>query len=70
MENLPPSILEQRAADERRRLESSVAELKSRVRENFDAKRVARQHLPAAAAVAALLSFGLGYAVTGIFTRH
>jgi hypothetical protein len=70
MENLPPSILEQRAADERRRLESSVAELKSRVRETLDAKRIARQHLPAAAAVAGLLSLGLGYAVTGILTRH
>jgi hypothetical protein len=51
-------------------LESSIAELKSRVREKLDAKRIARRHLPAAAAVAGLLSLGLGYAVTGIFTRH
>lgn len=68
--DLPPSTLEQRAADERRRLETSVAELKSAVREKLDVKRVARQHLPAAAAIAGLVSLGLGYSLTGIFTRH
>jgi hypothetical protein len=70
MSTLPPSALEARAAEERRRIESSVAELKSRVSEKLDAKRVARQYLPAAAAVAGLLSLGLGYGITGIFTRR
>lgn len=69
MSTAPTYTLEVRAADERRRLQSSVAELKSRVREKLDVRRTARQHLPALSAVAGLLGLALGYSFTGIFTR-
>ncbi|MBV8478588.1 MAG: hypothetical protein JOZ36_18160 [Acidobacteria bacterium] len=67
---MPPESLEIRAADERRRLHSSVEELRSQVRERLDAKRIARQYVPAASAIAALVGLGLGYSVAGIFTKR
>ncbi len=69
MSTAPTYTLEVRAADERRRLQSSVAELKSRVREKLDVRRTARQHLPTLSAAAGLLGLALGYSFTGIFTR-
>lgn len=69
LSRIPPQTLEVRAADERRRLQSSVDELRSRVKERLDLKRMARQYLPVASAVAALLGLGVGYSVAGIFTR-
>jgi hypothetical protein len=62
--------LELRAADERRRLQSSVIDLKSRVRENLDLTKTARRHVWWAGASLAVLGLLSGYAVTGLFTRH
>ena len=70
MSTLPSEILEVRAADERRRLLSSVVELKSKVREKLDVKRTARRYMPYASGAAALLGLMMGYGVAGIFTRH
>ncbi|MBV9483882.1 MAG: hypothetical protein JO249_24505 [Acidobacteria bacterium] len=70
LSRMPPESLEIRAADERRRLHSSVEELRSQVRERLDAKRIARQYVPAASAIAALVGLGLGYSVAGIFTKR
>jgi hypothetical protein len=53
MNTLPSYTLEVRAVDERRRLQSSIAELRSRVREKLDIKREIRQSV-----------FGLSGAVT------
>jgi hypothetical protein len=50
-------------------LHSSVSELRWQVRERFDAKRIARQYVPAASAVAALVGLAVGYGFAGIFTR-
>jgi hypothetical protein len=69
LSRLPAETLEVRAADERRRLHSAVEELRSKVRERLDIKRTARQYVPAASAVAALLGLGMGYGFAGIFTR-
>ncbi|HET7205955.1 MAG TPA: hypothetical protein VFI95_05170 [Terriglobales bacterium] len=66
---VPSYTLEVRAADERRRLGSSVAELRSVMREKLDVKRTARQYLPLASAVVALVGLGAGYSFAGIFTR-
>lgn len=66
----PEEVLEIRAADQRRRLHSSVVELKSRVREKMDVKRTVRAHLRAASGLAALAGFVLGYGVAGLFTRR
>ena len=70
MNTLPTSDLELRAADERRRLRSSVTELKERVREKMDIKKNARDHVGASSAIAAFVSMVFGYALTGMFTTH
>ncbi len=68
--NEPTYTLEVRAADQRRRLHSSVVELRSRVQERLDPKQVAREYLVPASGIAALLGMVLGYGLTGMFTRH
>ena len=69
---LPTEILEQRAADERRRLHDSVAELRATMKDRLDVRRNAedytRRHLGPAAAVAAILGLAFGWTVGGIFT--
>lgn len=69
---LPTEILEQRAADERRRLHDSVAELRVTMKDRLDIRRNAedytRRHLPQAAAAAAVVGLAFGWAVGGIFT--
>jgi hypothetical protein len=70
MNTLPTYDLELRAADERRRLHSSVSELKDRVRERMDVERNVREHVVASSAAAAVVSMILGYAVAGIFTKY
>lgn len=60
--------LEARAAEQRRQLHQSVAELRSTLREKLDVKKNARAHLAPAAGVAALAGLVLGYALTGVFT--
>ena len=70
LSRLPPETLEVRAADERRRLQSSVEELRWAVRERLNVKKIARQYLPVASAVVALVGLGAGYGFAGIFTRR
>jgi hypothetical protein len=72
MSGLPTEILEQRAADERRRLHDSVAELRVTVKDRLDihrnAEEYSRRHLPQAAAAAAIVGLMFGWAIGGIFT--
>jgi hypothetical protein len=70
MAELPSYDLELKAADERRRLHGTLAELRSRVHEELDVKKRVRQNLGAVCAVAALLSLGIGYSITGMFVRR
>jgi hypothetical protein len=70
MSTLPIYELELRASDQRKRLQASVTELKSRVRESLDVKRTASQHLWLVGGIVAALALASGYAVTGLFTRH
>jgi hypothetical protein len=70
MGELPSYDLELKAADERRRLHGTLAELRSRVHEELDLKKHVREHLGAACAVAAIVGLGLGYSVTGLFVRN
>ena len=66
---LPADVLEERAAEQRRRLHESVAELRSSVRQRLDVKRnVSRNFWPAAAMVAAATLL-FGYLAAGFFTR-
>jgi ElaB/YqjD/DUF883 family membrane-anchored ribosome-binding protein len=72
--SLPPEILEQRAAEQRRRLHESVVELKStvreEVREHLDVNRYAREYFWQAAGSAAVLGLVMGYSFAGMFTRR
>lgn len=68
MTALPSSDLEVRAADERRRLHSSIVEFKSRAREKLDVKRAARRHVLLGSGMAALVGMILGYGFAGILT--
>ena len=70
MTELPSYDLELKAAEERRRLHGTLAELRSRVQEELDVKRRVREHLGAACGIAALLSLGLGYSAAGLFVRN
>lgn len=79
--HFPAEVLEQRAAEQRRRLHNSVSELRSsltglkssveeNVRERLNVNRVARQHLWPLAAGASLAALLLGHAVAGMFTTR
>jgi len=70
MTGLPSYDLELRAAEERRRLHNAVAELRSRVRQELDAKKHIRENLGIVCGVAAAVGLALGYSVTGLFVRH
>ncbi len=74
MNDLPTDILEQRAADQRRRLHNSVAELKTTMREKLDWRRTAhqysRRYFPQAAAAAAVVGLTSGWVFGGIFDRR
>ena len=71
--NMPTEVLEQRAAEQRRRLHNSVSELRSSVtevvREKLDVKRYLRDYLTPATAAAAIVGLVLGHATASIFTR-
>jgi hypothetical protein len=62
-------VLEARAAEQRRQLHNSVAELRSTLRERLDVKKAAREHLAPAAGAAAVVGLVLGYSLTAIFTE-
>ncbi len=67
MNGLPAHDLEQKAAEERRRLHTSVEELRFHLKDTLDVKKNMREHLGLACGVTALLGVTLGYAFTGIF---
>jgi hypothetical protein len=67
--NIPVDILEKRAAEQRRQIHNSVAELRQTVREKLDVKRNLHEYLWPAVGAAALLGWMLGYSITGIFTK-
>jgi hypothetical protein len=70
MSTLPSADLELRAADERKRLHSSVTELKSRVRETLDVKRNVREHVAVASGIVGVVCLIAGYGLAGMFTRY
>jgi len=71
--SIPVEILEKRAAQQRRQIHNSVAELrqtvKETVREKFDVKRNLYEYLWPAMGAAAVLGWMLGYSITGVFTK-
>jgi hypothetical protein len=67
---LPAEILEERAAEQRRRLHNSVAELRSNVRERLDHRKLAREHVWRASGAVAFIGLVLGWGFAGMFTRR
>ena len=63
-QNLPPDILEVRAAEQRRRLHETVLDLRLQMEEKLDVRRQAAEYVWPASGVAALagLVFGWGFA--------
>ncbi|HSB75405.1 MAG TPA: hypothetical protein VLC12_07125 [Terriglobales bacterium] len=67
--NVPTDLLELRAAEQRRRLHNSVAELRMQMREKLDVRRNVRRYFWPASAVVGLCGLVLGYGFGGILTR-
>ncbi len=67
--NIPTDLLELRAAEQRRRLHNSVAELRLQMRQKLDVRRNAQRYFWPASAVVGLLGLMLGYGFGGILTR-
>ncbi len=63
----PAEILEVRAAEQRRELHGSVAELRDAIRQQLDVKAHAREYLVPAATIMAAVGLGIGYGVTSFF---
>jgi hypothetical protein len=67
--DLPTQVLEQRAAEQRRRLHNSVTELREQVRgtvrEKLDVRKRAREYVWPAAGTAFLFSLLIGYGTAG-----
>ena len=67
MNGLPARDLEIKAAENRKHLHQSVEELRLHLSETLDVTKNTRKHLGLACSMAALVSFSLGYAFSGIF---
>ena len=67
MNGLPARDLEIKAEEDRKHLHQSVEDLRLRLKDTLDVKKNAKKHLGFACAMAALVSFTLGYGFTGIF---
>ena len=70
----PAEVLEQRAAEQRQRIDNSVNELKSSlretVREHLDVENYARSHIWQVVAVTSIMALVSGYGVAGMFSRR
>ena len=66
---IPTDLLELRAAEQRRRLHNSVAELRVQMRQKLDIRRNARRYFWPASAVVGVCGLMLGYGFGGILTR-
>jgi hypothetical protein len=60
--------LEEQATLQRQRLQQSVSELRSTVRERLDVQKAARTYVWPASAVAGVLALIVGYGIAGAFT--
>ena len=68
--SVPTDILELRAAEQRRRLHNSVAELRTQMRSKLDITKNAREYVWPASGVVGLIGLVLGFGIAGVFTRY
>jgi len=62
--------LEQQADRQRDLLQSHVQELRQNVRNRLDVQRNVREHVWPLAGLVAAIGIGLGFTLTGLFTRE
>jgi hypothetical protein len=67
MTNPQIQMYEERAAQQRREIHGSVAELKGAVRERLDVKKNLRQYMAPAAGFVAVFGTMVGYGVASLF---
>ncbi len=65
---MPAEILENRAAEQRRRIHETVLELRGQVEEKLDVRRQAREYVWPASGVAAVTGLVFGWGLASIFT--
>lgn len=65
----PTDILQLQAAEQRRRIHSTVFELRDTLRQRMDVRRTAREHLVPALGVAAVFGLLAGFSCGGFFAR-
>ncbi len=65
---IPTDILELRAAEQRRRIQDSMLELRERIDGKLDLKKNASQYVLPASGAAAFLGLMLGYGVASMFS--
>ena len=70
MDNHSTNELEQKALNERLKLQETIFELRSGLSDALNVKKNARQHLGKFCALAAVLGLTAGYILTGIFADH
>lgn len=70
MAELPSHDLQLKAAEDRKRLHNSVAELRSRVHQDLRLEELVRARLGPICAVSAAVGLSAGYLITGAFVRH
>ena len=70
MNSFSSENLENKAAEQRRRIDTSVNELTETLKDKVNFNNIAREHLLPISAVGAVLGLVLGYGVTGIFVRR
>ena len=66
---LPVEVLMEHAEQQRKRIRHHIAGLRSRLRQSMDARKLARENLPAACGAAGLIGLILGYRFAGMFAR-
>jgi len=66
---LPVEALVAHAEQQRKRIHHDIAGLRASLRQAMDARKLARENLPAACGTVGLLGLILGYRFGGMFTR-
>jgi hypothetical protein len=67
--NVPPDILEMRAAEQRRRIHDTVLALREQIDEKLDVRKKAREYVMPASGAAAFLGLLFGYGFASMFSR-
>ncbi len=65
---MPADMLELRAAEQRRRIQSSMLELRGKIEDKLDVRKRASEYVVPASGAAVLVGLLLGWGVAGMFS--